>query len=499
MLIGLDIGTSSTKALLVAPDGSVVAHATREYGFDTPRSGWAQTDPRVWRRAAVEVLRELATHPRAAAVQALGLTGQMHGLCLSGADHEPLAPAIMWNDQRSAPQCARLEAELGAATVLARTGNRLLAGFTAPKWAWVREHESAIAAATRHLLLPKDDVRLALTGTAATDVSDASGTLLFDCEHRCWSQAMCADLAVPEGVLPPTFESQQLCARLTSRAASATGLAEGLPVVAGAGDQASGALGTGIIGSGHASCTIGTSGVVFAGTESWRASPDGTLHAFCHAVPGQWHLMSVMLSAGGSLQWARRALASDLAEHSAHAGVDAYPLMLELAARAPAGSDGLIFLPYLTGERSPHADPHARGAFIGLTPAHTRAHMLRAVVEGVTMGLVDGLDAMRSVGVAPHSIRLLGGGARSAWWQQLVTDAFGVPTNTVQVTDGGAYGAALLAGIGVGVWRDAAHATAHLVETNACTVDQGAPPLPLHAYRSAYRALRSYFPAEVAR
>ncbi|MBM4110584.1 MAG: xylulokinase [Phycisphaerae bacterium] len=492
MLIGLDVGTSSTKALLVAPDGAVVAAATREYGFDTPRPGWAQTDPRVWRRASIAVLRELAGHPRAKSIQCIGLTGQMHGLCLVGDDGEPLAPAIMWNDQRSAPQCDRLERLMGAPEIVARTGNRLMPGFTAPKWAWVVEHEPSIARAARHVLLPKDDVRFALTGTAATDVSDASGMLVLDCASRRWSKSMCHDLALPMDLLGSLHESHEVCAHLNAAAAAATGLPAGLPVVAGAGDQAAQALGTGIIDDGQVSCTIGTSGVVFAAGDRWRASPDGNLHAFCHAVPNRWHLMGVMLSAGGSLQWAKRALAPDLADAATNAGVDAYPLMLELAAAAPAGCDGLIFLPYLSGERTPHADPHARGAFVGMTPAHSRHHLLRAVVEGITMGLVDGLDAMRAVGLTPRSIRLSGGGARSAWWRQLMTDAFGVPTSTVQVTDGGAYGAALLAGIGTGCWTDAAHATRHLRDQDACA-PSGINAMPQDRYRAAYRALRPWF------
>lgn len=499
MLIGLDVGTSSTKALLVAPDGDIVASAAREYAFDAPRPGWAQADPRVWRRAAIDVLRELAGHPRAAQVRALGLTGQMHGLCLLGHDGEPLAPAILWNDQRSAPQCDRLEREIGVAELLARTGNRLLPGFTAPKWAWVLEHEPGLARSTRHLLLPKDDVRFALTGAAATDVSDASGMLVLDCAHRCWSAPMCRDLALPMELLGALHESHEVCARLSAAAASATGLRAGLPVVAGAGDQAAQALGTGIIRDGQVGCTIGTSGVVFAASDRWRATPDGNLHAFCHAMPGRWHLMGVMLSAGGCLQWAKRTLAADVEDLARRAGFDPYRLMLELAATAPAGSDGLLFLPYLTGERSPHCDPHARGAFVGLTPSHTRAHLLRAVVEGISMGLADNLDAMRATGLAPQSIRLSGGGARSPWWRQLLTDAFGVGTSTVQVTDGGAYGAALLAGIGVGCWRDADHATQHLADADSCAPacsGTGATPLPMTRYRSAYRALAPHFAAE---
>jgi len=492
MLIGLDVGTSSMKALLVAPDGAVVASATREYTFDTPRAGWAQTDPRIWRRAAIEVLRELAGHPRATGVQAIGLTGQMHGLCLVGDDGEPLAPAIMWNDQRSAPQCERLERSIGTTELIARTGNRLLPGFTAPKWAWVVEHEPSIARAARHVLLPKDDVRLALTGTAATDVSDASGMLLLDCANRRWSEPMCRDLGLSMDRLGTLHESHAPCAQLSATAAAATGLPAGLPIVAGAGDQAAQALGTGIIDDGQVSCTIGTSGVVFAAGDRWRASPDGNLHAFCHAIPGRWHLMGVMLSAGGSLQWARGALTPDLASAAAQDGVNAYPRMLELAASVAPGADGLVFLPYLSGERSPHADPHARGAFLGLTPAHTRAHLVRAVVEGITMGLVDGLDAMRAIGLTPHSIRLSGGGARSAWWRQLLTDAFAVRTSTVQVTDGGAYGAALLAGIGTGCWQDAAHATRHLREQDECT-PAGSNPIQMERFRAAYRALRPWF------
>lgn len=495
--IGVDVGTSSLKALAVAADGTVVASASVEYNFDSPQAGWAQTDPEVWWRATCEVLGRLTAHPlvRDKSIQALGLAGQMHGLVLVDAENQPVRPALMWNDQRTAPQCARAEREITAEQVWKWTGNRLLPGTTAPKWLWLKEHEPESIRRTRRIMLPKDYIRLRLTGTSHTDVADASGTLFFDCQHRRWSREMCDALSIDSSLLPEVFESSVASAKVHAAGAAATGLPEGTPIVAGAGDQAAQAVGTGIVREGQVACTVGTSGVIFATTNHWRPTPGGVLHSFCHAIPDRWHLMGVTLSAGGSLRWWRDVMCADLVATATARGIDPYELMLDEAQTAPAGCEGVVFLPYLSGERAPHADPHARGAFLGMSNPTTRAHLTRAVIEGVTCSLREVLAVVRRSGVQTERIRLSGGGARSSFWRQMMTDAFGVQTATVDQLDGAAYGAALLAGVGSGIWPDVDAATAHIVEANHASVGAGAAGFQLIArrYAAGYSALAPWF------
>jgi xylulokinase len=461
--IGVDVGTSSVKALALATDGALVASASREISFDTPHPGWAETDPRVWWRATCETIRELRQHPLVAdaPIEAVGLTGQMHGLVLVDREAEPVRPAIMWNDQRTSDEVAALERELTPQAILAMTGNRMLAGFTAPKWRWLLRHEPDATRRAHRILLPKDFVRLKLTGSAHSDVSDASGTLFFDCSRRGWSAPMCRAIGLDESLLPEVFESAQTTSRVSAAGALATLLPEGTPVVAGAGDQAAQAIGTGVVAEGLLSCTIGTSGVVFAATSVWRPSHDGSLHAFCHAVPRRWHLMGVTLSAGGSLRWMRDTLCGDLVARAHERGVDPYELMIAEAMAAPPGSDGVSFIPYLSGERTPRVVDHAAGAFTGLSTSTTRAHLIRAVLEGVACSLAETVAAVRACGVTAESIRLSGGGARSANWRQMLTDAMSCPTQTVETHEGAAHGAALLALVGAGRFPtvDAAAAT----------------------------------------
>lgn len=398
-------------------------------------------------------------------IASVGVAGQMHGLVVLDSDGAPLRPAIMWNDQRTAAQVEHFDTRLSRERVLALTGNRMLAGFTAPKWLWLREHEPRTVAATSRVMLPKDYVRFRLSGCVHTDVSDASGTLFFDCEQRRWSSEMCAAIELPLRLLPEVFESATITSKVNAEGARASGLPEGTPIAAGAGDQAAQAVGTGIVNDGQVSCTIGTSGVIFAPTSSWRPTRDGSLHAFCHAVPNAWHLMGVTLSAGGSLRWMRDTLCTDLVAAATMRGRDPYELMLDEAASAPAEAEGLVFLPYLSGERTPRADPNARGVFAGLSVRTNRSHMIRAVVEGITCSLRETLDVARQCGVSVERVRLSGGGARSAWWRQLLADAFDAPVSYPPSDAGAALGAALIAGAATGLWSSVRSAAATQAES----------------------------------
>jgi xylulokinase len=424
-LAGIDVGTSGVKALALSEGGEIVARAEHGYGLSTPRPLWAEQDPDDWVRAAEGALGELGRH------DALGFSGQMHGLVVLGEDERPLRPAILWNDQRTAAECAKIEGRLGLARLVELTGNRALPGFTAPKLLWLRRHEPDVYARIRHVLLPKDYVRLRLTGERAIDVADASGTLLFDVANRRWCDEVLAALELPPEWLPPVHEST---------------------AIAGAGDQAAGALGVGIAaGGGPLSVVLGTSGVVFAALDAYRPEPEGRLHTFCHAVPGTWHAMGVMLSAAGSLQWLQRTLDAP------------YDALLAEAAAVPAGADGLLFAPYLQGERTPHADPDVRGGFTGLSLRHGRGHLVRAVLEGVAFGLRDSLELLRGVGVEADVGRVSGGGARSELWLRIVASALGLPLERTEAEEGAAYGAAMLGGVRAGVFADAHAAVAATV------------------------------------
>jgi xylulokinase len=498
-LLGLDLGTTGCKALLTRTDGSVVAGATTPYDLSTPRPLWAEQDPEEWWCAACASIAAVLLAPGAAGgrVLSVGLTGQMHGLVLLDSARRVVRPAILWNDQRTSDECRSIEERVGEDRLLALTANAVLPGFTAPKILWVQRHEPEAWSRVASVLLPKDFIRERLTGVLASDVSDASGTSLFDVEHRDWSSEMLAALDVPRRLLPDVFESADVSGHVHAAAARATGLTEGTPVVAGAGDQAAQALGAGIVEEGLVSITLGTSGVVFAPSRSCRRDVHGRLHAFCHASRGLWHLMGVMLSAGGSLRWYRDALCEPEAARARAEGRDPYDDLLGAAAEVPAGSDGLVFLPYLTGERTPYADPHARGVFCGLTVRHRKAHLTRAVIEGVSFGLRDSLDLMKAAGVPIDRVRVSGGGARSVLWRQVLADVCATPISVLNVTEGAAFGAAMLAGIGVGVFADAAAAARATVEETATVnpgrdAEQYARVLPL--YRSLYAALAPQFP-----
>ncbi|MBI3734512.1 MAG: xylulokinase, partial [Chloroflexi bacterium] len=424
-------------------------------------------------------------------VAGVGLTGQMHGLVLLDAGGAVLRPCIMWNDQRSGPQCAAITQSIGARHLLDLIANPVLPGFTAPKIVWVREHEPEVYARIAHVLLPKDYVRYCLTGAYATEVSDASGTALLDVRRRQWSPEMLTALDIPRRWLSDCFESPLVSAHLSAEAARATGLLAGTPVAGGGGDQAAGAVGAGIVQEGIVSVTLGTSGVVFAASNQFRLEPEGRLHAFCHAVPGQWHLMGVMLSAAGSFRWFRDALGQPERAQAASSGADVYDLLTAEAAQAPAGSEGLLFLPYLSGERTPHPDPDARGAVIGLTLRHQKPHLIRAVLEGVAYGLRDSLELMRAMGLGAAQVRVSGGGARSPLWRQILADVLDTEIVVVNVTEGAAFGAALIAGVGVGLFRDAHEATARAVQIG----ERLAPSPAAQTYARYYPLFRALYPA----
>jgi xylulokinase len=422
----------------------------------------------------------------------------MHGLVMLDKTGQVLRPAILWNDQRTGAQCSEIEERAGGLPrLLALTGNAVLPGFTAPKILWVREHEPAVYEHTARVLLPKDYIRYCLTGEYATDVSDASGTALFDVANRRWSSAMTGLLDVPSDWLPSCSESIHVSGQIAPQAARATGLTVGIPVVAGAGDQAAQAVGSGVVNSGVISVTSGTSGVVFAHSDVFAAEEQGRLHAFCHAVPEKWHLMGVMLSAGGSLRWFRDSLGEPERTTAVKAGEDPYDLLTREAAGAPVGSDGLLFLPYLSGERTPHADPRARAAFVGLNARHSKQHLIRALLEGVAFGLRDSLELVRAAGVPIQQVRASGGGARSALWRQIQADVFGAELVMVNSTEGAAYGAALLAGSGTGAFgsvEDAVASTVRVTERTLPIADNVKRYAELYAvYRLLYPALKDVF------
>jgi len=459
MLLGIDLSTTGAKALLIDRDGQVGSSATTPLNLSIPHPLWSEQDPREWWTATTNsITQALATaNTSGNDVVAIGLTGQMHGLVLLDDRGEVLRPAILWNDQRCGAECDEIRARVSRAELVQITGNDALTGFTAPKILWVERHEPEIYRRIRHILLPKDYIRYKLTGTLAMDKADGSGTMLFDLRKRTWSSRILDALNISPDWLPQTFEGHETTGAVTSEVAALTGLHPGTPVVAGGGDQSAQAVGTGVVRPGTIAVTLGTSGVVFAATESALIEPEGRLHAFCHAVAGRWHLMGVMLSAAGSLQWYRDKLACDRN----------FAELVEEAAHVPAGSEGLIFLPYLSGERTPHPDPLARGAWIGLTMRHGQAHLTRSILEGVAFGIKDMFCLMRGAGLGSiDEVRVSGGGAKSLLWRQILADTLNAELVSVSTTEGAAFGAALLAGVGSGVWSNVDVACAQTITTS---------------------------------
>ena len=468
LLLGIDIGTSGTKTLLIDSGGAIRASVTVEYPSYAPRPAWSEQEPEDWWRATVRSIRLALGKAgvRAGRVGGIGLSGQMHGSVFLDKRGRVLRRAILWNDQRTGAECEEItRAAGGRRALIALVSNPALTGFTAPKILWVRKHEPKVYDRAARILLPKDYVRYRLTGEFATEVSDASGTLLLDVKRRAWSRELLSRLGIDPALLPAVYESPEVSGRLTRQAARACGLPEGTPVVGGGGDQAAGAVGNGIVRRGVISATLGTSGVVFAHADAVETDPEGRVHTFCHAVPGKWHVMGVVLAAGGSLQWFRNALCQDLIAKARRRKMDPYEFITADAAGVPPGSHGLYFLPYLTGERTPHADPDARAAWVGLSNMHTRAHMARAVMEGATYAMRDCLQIIRGMGVPIREIRVAGGGARSAFWRRLQADVYGSSVRTVSSTEGPAYGVALLAGVGTGVWKSVPEACDATIKT----------------------------------
>jgi xylulokinase len=493
--LGIDVGTGGTRALVIDQQGTVVASASAEHeNFASPRPGWAEQDPRDWWRACGEAVRKAlqSSGVSAADIACVGFSGQMHGAVLLDAADEVVRPALIWCDQRSEAQCHELEEMFGRDTLIRLTCNPPLTNFTLTKFLWVRETEPDQWARVAHVMLPKDYVRFRLTGERAIDMADASGTLLLDVTHRRWSSEVLSRTGIRESMLPALFESPQVCGKVSAAGAQATGLGAGTAVVAGAGDQAAGAVGMGIARAGAVSATIGTSGVVFASTDRPAMDPKGRLHTFCHAIPGRWHVMGVTQAAGLSLRWYRDNFAAASLAGQQKDGRDPYEVLAQEAASAPAGSEGAFWVPYLMGERTPHLDPNARAALVGLTASHTRAHLIRAIMEGVAYSLKDTFTIFEEMKIPVTSIRLGGGGARSPLWRQIQADVYGREIEMVAAEEGAAYGAAILAGVGGGGWPTVEQACDAVVR-----VAKRVAPSPRDSavMQKAYPTYRKIYPA----
>jgi xylulokinase len=483
--LGIDVSTTGSKALLIDGQGRVVSSATSPHPISTPQLLWSEQDPHDWWQSSQKSIRNAMVKAGAQStdILAIGLTGQMHGLVLLDAQNRVLRPAILWNDQRTAAECEEITNKLGFERLLQLTGNKALTGFTAPKILWVRKHEPEIYAKIAHILLPKDYVRFCLSGDYAVDKADGAGMLLFDLQKRDFSKEVLEKLEIPTQWMPKTYEGPEVTGRVTAAAAKETGLAPGTPIVGGGGDQAAQAVGVGAITPGIVALTLGTSGVVFATTPGPLIEPEGRLHAFCHSVPDAWHFMGVMLSAAGSLQWYRDTLAEG----------EPFDELLAPAQAIAAGSEGLFFLPYLTGERTPHPDPLARAAFVGLTVRHTRNHMSRAVLEGVAFGLRDSMELIRQAGLgAIQQVRVSGGGAKSLLWRQILADVMDTELVTVNTTEGAAFGAALLAGVGAGHWKTVQESCQAAIHTVESTQPQ---PADVRKYAGLYPLYKGLYPA----
>jgi len=483
--LGMDVGTGGTRAVIVDADGQLIAGAQSEHEpFRTPHPGWAEQDPEDWWRAAQQAIQlALAAAPEPKEpIAAIGLTGQMHGAVMLDDNGAVLRPSLIWCDTRTQPECDWLHEKIGYERLIELTCNPALPNFTLTKLLWVKTHEPEIFARIRHILCPKDYVRYRLTGEFAIDVQEASGTLLLDVTHRRWSSEVAEAAGIPMSWLPKVYESPEVCAEISESAAGLTGLASGTPVVAGAGDQGAGAVGMGILQPGSVSATIGTSGVVFAATANPTKDPKGRLHTFCHAVPGVWHVMGVTQSAGLSLQWLRNTF---------FAG-QSYDSLAESGAKAPAGSQGLEWAPYLLGERTPHLDPEVRAAFAGVSTIHTGPHFVRAVLEGVAYSLQDTFTLFAELGIPVTGIRLGGGGARGSLWRRIQAGVYGHAVEILTAEEGGAFGCAMMAGVGAGHWANLDEACGLAIEV-AQTIEPDAGDVA--AYEVGYAKWRKLYPA----
>ncbi len=484
--IGIDVGTSGTKAVLIDPSGHVIARSTHEYLLHTPRPGWAEQDPHDWWRATVAAIREVlsSSNVQLNDIRGLGLSGQQHGSVFLDKDGNIIREALLWCDQRTAAQCAWIHDTVGFDKVVAETLNPVLTGFQAPKIVWLRDNEPDNYAKLRMILLPKDYVRYRLTGEFATEVSDAAGTSLLNVAKRDWSDVMLAGLGLTRAMLPKVYESPVASTRVSQAAAQETGLPAGLPIAGGGGDNACSAVGNGVIEEGIVQVSVGTSGTVFSPMNEPKLDSKLRVHTFCHAVPGQWHAMGVMLMAGGSLRWFRDELCQEEKAEAAQRGVDPYEIITTKAASAPIGSEGLLFLPYMTGERTPYADPNARGVFLGLGLRHTKAYLARSVMEGVCYGLRDSLEILKQMKLPIKEIRNTGGGSRSPFWRQMQSDVFRAALVAMAIDEGAAFGAALLGGVAGGLYTDVPAACAAAVRTKE----------PTHPDRKSSAVYNKYYP-----
>ncbi|HVE57330.1 MAG TPA: xylulokinase [Pyrinomonadaceae bacterium] len=483
--LGIDVGTGGSRAVCIDENGKILASATAEHAaFASPEIGWAEQSPDDWWRAVVSTVREVLQNIDAAEIGAVSFSGQMHGSVLLDENDRPLRPALLWCDQRTEKQCAEITGKIGAQELIELVSNPAITGFTLPKLLWVREHEPQIWAKVKSVLLPKDYIRLRLSGDKASDVADSSGTLLFDVQNRRWSDEMLAAFEIDKSMMPRVFESIEVTGKVSASGAGETGLREGTLVVAGAGDNAAGAIGMGIVKAGTMSATIGTSGVVFAVTDQPKIDLKGRIHTLCHAIPGRWHNTGVTLAAGLSLKWFRENFGEG----------KSYDELVNEAAKLPAGADGAIWLPYLMGERTPHLDAAARAAFVGLTASHTKAHLTRAVLEGVAFSLRDSLEIFKETGAEISSIRLGGGGAKSPLWRQIQADVYASEVETIEADEGAAFGAAILAGVGAGAWNSVDEAcektirVAEKIAPNSKSVEK--LNRNYEAYKVLYAALR---------
>jgi len=482
---GIDVSTTGVKAILVDEVGAICGVAVREHPLSSPHPLWSEQNPEDWWNGVCTALRSLTASEGIAPadIVSIGLAGQMHGLVLLDEAGAVLRPAILWNDQRTAAECDQVRDRIGRERLIAITGNDAVAGLTLPKLLWVANNEPDVYKRIAHVLLPKDYIRYRLTGDYATDKAGAAGTLMLDLTSRDWSAEILSAFSIPQEWLPPTYEGPTVTGMVTSTSAQVTGLAEGTPVVAGAGDQAAQAVGVGAIRSHDVAVTIGTSGVVFCSTDKPYVDPEGCLQAFCHAIPNQWHLMGVMLSAAGSLRWFRDVIAPEME----------FGELVQECSDIPPGSSGLVFLPYLSGERMPYPDPWMRGGFLGLTTRHTRAHMVRSVLEGVCFGLRDGLELLQELCSSPiKEVRVSGGGAKSLIWRQILSDVLDVRVTRVTSGEGAAYGAALLAGVGGAIWGTVEEACAATIQVEDCVEPQ---PAAVGCYNRFYELYRDAYPS----
>lgn len=500
-LLGVDLGTSGTKTVLFNEAGQAVANHTAEYPMHQPHNGWAEQDPEDWYRAVCEGAQAVlaAAHVKSGDVVSVGLSGQMHGLVMLDAEGRVLRRAILWCDQRTGAQAERMKQLIGAQRLIEITANPAMTGFTAAKILWVQENEPELYARCRHILLPKDYIRYRLTGEWATEVSDASGMQLMDVANRCWSAEVLEKLSIDRALLSPIYESPDVTGRVHARAAEETGLRAGTPVVGGAADNSAAAVGTGVVRSGAAFTTLGTSGVVYAISDSVSIDPKGRIHTLCASVPGKWTAMSCTLAAGLSLRWLRDTCCEGEVLRAREEDVDPYVLMGNMASCVPLGSDRLIYLPYLMGERCPHPDPDCRGVFFGLSAMHTRAHLIRAVMEGVGYSQAECVEVFREMGVPVERMTACGGGARSPLWRQMLSDLYGCPVSTLAVDEGPALGAAILAGVGAGVYESVERAADAVIRRDATQQPDAAAHVAYQPYfdlyKRLYRSMRADFKA----